>query len=300
MTERMTERPPRLTVRPPETSDEEHTMTVQDTPTDLSAFTHDWQEWHRGQEARIGDPHGFLAITGLHWLSDEPQRFPDAPGTWSTGAEGIVVVLADGEELVVDGTAVHGEHRFGVIPERGGVNAVWGDAVIEVAKRGGHDIVRPRHPDNPLRTAFTGTPAYAPDPRWAVTGHYVPFDAPRPTTVGAAVEGLEHVYDAPGRIEFELDGQALALTAFPGRGPGRLSVLFTDKTSGVTTYGATRSLSLDAPAADGTLVLDFNRAANLPCAYTDLATCPLPPAENRLPVPIEAGEKIPYERGGQA
>ena len=44
------------------------------------------------------------------------------------------------------------------------------------------------------------------------------------------------------------------------------------------------------------MVLDFNRAVNLPCAYTDLATCPLPPAENQLPVAIEAGEKIPYER----
>jgi uncharacterized protein (DUF1684 family) len=43
-------------------------------------------------------------------------------------------------------------------------------------------------------------------------------------------------------------------------------------------------------------VLDFNRAANLPCAYTDLATCPLPPAGNRVPVAVEAGEKIPYER----
>jgi AcrR family transcriptional regulator len=52
------------------------------------------------------------------------------------------------------------------------------------------------------------------------------------------------------------------------------------------------------PAADGTVVLDFNRAANLPCACTDLATCPLPPAENRLPVAIEAGLKIPRERGG--
>lgn len=273
-------------------------MTVQDTTTDLAAFTHTWQEWHTGQEARLADPHGFLAITSLNWLSTEPQRFPDAPGAWSSGADGVVVVLDEGEELVVDGTPVHGEHRFGVLPERGGVDAVWGDAVIEVAKRGGHDIVRPRHPDTPLRTAFTGTPAYAPHPRWTVTGRYTPFDEPRPTTVGAAVEGLEHVYDAPGRVEFELDGRPLALTAFAGRAPGSLLVLFTDATSGVTTYAANRALALAAPAADGTVVLDFNRATNLPCAYTDLATCPLPPAENRLPVAIEAGEKIPRERGG--
>ena len=74
-------------------------------------------------------------------------------------------------------------------------------------------------------------------------------------------------------------------------------VLFTDATSGVTTYAANRSLQVPPLAADGTVTLDFNRAVNLPCAYTDLATCPLPPAENRLPVAVEAGEKIPYEHG---
>lgn len=91
-------------------------MAVQDVPADLQAFTQDWQEWHRRQEARIGDPHGFLAITHLHWLSDQPQRFSDAPGVWSADADGITVVLDDGEELVVDGTPVQGEHRFGVLP----------------------------------------------------------------------------------------------------------------------------------------------------------------------------------------
>jgi len=65
---------------------------------------------------------------------------------------------------------------------------------------------------------------------------------------------------------------------------------------GVTTSRANRSLRV-TPEAAGAVVLDFNRATNLPCAYTDLATCPLPPAENRLPASIEAGEKTPSERG---
>lgn len=274
-------------------------MAAQATPvTATDTFTADWQEWHRRQEAHLSDRHGFLAITSLHWLIDRPERFDDAPGAWSTGPDGVVVVLDEGEELIIDGATVHGRYEFGVIPERGGVNAVWGDAVIEVAKRGGNDIVRPRHPDNALRTAFHGTPAFAPDPKWVVTGRYVPFDEPRPTTVGAAVEGLEHVYEAPGQVEFELDGQALRLTAFPGKNPGDLSVLFTDATSGITTYAANRALQVPTPDAEGTVVLDFNRAVNLPCAYTDLATCPLPPAENRLPIAVEAGERIPYERQG--
>jgi uncharacterized protein len=272
------------------------TAPVSETVPAVDDFTAEWDAWHRRQEARLADPHGFLAITSLNWLTGEPQRFPDAPGEWSTGPDGVVVTLSDGEELVIGGVPVRGQHSFGRIPERGGVNAVWGDAVIEVARRGGNDIVRPRHPDNPLRTAFRGTPAYTPDPRWAVSGRYVPFAEPRPTAVGSVVDGLEHVYDAPGQVDFTLDGLELSLTAFPGHEPGGLTILFTDATSGVTTYAANRSLQLPPAGADGTVVLDFNRAANLPCAYTDLATCPLPPAGNRLPIAVEAGEKIPHER----
>jgi uncharacterized protein (DUF1684 family) len=273
-------------------------MTIQDVGTSRAsirgdAFDEDWAQWHRGHEEKRADRHGYLAITGLHWLSAQPQRFPDAPGAWSTGADGVVVTLDEAEELTVDGTAVRGRHVFGIIPERSDLKAISGDAVIEVAKRGGHHIVRPRHPQHPLRLAYPGTPTFAPHPRWVLTGRYVPFSEPRPTTVGAAVEGLQHVYDAPGRIEFELDGQALSLTAFNGHTPGSLFVLFTDATSGVTTYPANRALHIDAPAADGSVTLDFNRATNLPCAYTEFATCPLPPAENRLPVAIEAGEQSP-------
>lgn len=267
-------------------------MTVTDTAAGLDAFTRDWRNWYDRHQARLSDPHGFLAITSLHWLDEVPRRFDDAPGQWSAGPAGVRVLLDAGEQLLVDGIAVHGEHVFGPIAERGSLFPVSGDAVIEVAKRGGHDILRPRHPGNPLRLAFTGTPAFDPHPRWAVTGRYVPFDQPRPTTVGAAVDGLQHVYDAPGQVRFELEGQALSLTVFNGHVPGSLQALFIDATSTVTTYGH-RTLDIASPAADGTVLIDFNRAANLPCAYTDLATCPLPPAENRLPVAVEAGEKTP-------
>ncbi|MCW2529874.1 MAG: hypothetical protein JWM76_4734 [Pseudonocardiales bacterium] len=274
-------------------------MTIQDltgSDTEQTAFEDSWREWHRAHEKARADKHGFLAITSLNWLQGDPQRFLDAPGEWSTGPSGVRVVLTEGETLELDGVVIRGDHNFGPIAERDSLYPVAGDAVIEVAKRGGHDIVRPRHPDNPFLIRYVDTPTFEPDPRWAVTGHYLPFDQPRPTTVGAAVEGLQHVYDAPGRIEFDLRGERLSLTAFNGKTPGSLHVLFTDATSGVTTYAANRSVSVDAPDAEGNVDLDFNRAVNLPCAYTDLATCPLPPTENRLPIAVEAGEKTPYER----
>ncbi|HTU72078.1 MAG TPA: DUF1684 domain-containing protein [Trebonia sp.] len=258
-------------------------------------FTADWEAWHRQHQDRLAAPDGFLAITSINWLTETPARFPDAPGEWSAGEGGITVDLAPGEELTLDGARITGRHHFGSVPERGGLFPADAAGVYEVAKRGGNDILRPRHPDALLRTGFSGTPAYAPDPRWVIRGHYRPFDEPRDVTVGSVVEGLHHVYAAPGVVEFEIDGQPLALTAFNGRSPGSLHILFTDATSGLTTYAASRSLQVAAPDADGTVILDFNRATNLPCAYTPFATCPLPPAENRLPVAIEAGEQIPYE-----
>jgi uncharacterized protein len=267
-------------------------MTVQDVA--AATFAEEWMSWHRQREATLADPHGFLAITGLHWLGEEPQRLADAPGAWSSAWDGVTVTLDEAEELLVDGTPVHGTHRFGVIAERASINAAAGNAVIEVAKRGGHDIVRPRHPGNPLLARFTGAPAYPPDRRWVLPGRYVPYRAARDVSVGSVVDGLRHVYESPGVVEFAIDGEVLRLTAFNGREPGSLHVLFTDATSGFTTYQACRSLSVDPPDGDGTVTVDFNRAVNLPCAYTEFATCPLPPAENHLPVAVEAGEQIPF------
>jgi uncharacterized protein (DUF1684 family) len=260
------------------------------TVTDTGTFVRDWEVWHRDHETKRADAYGFLAITGLHWLTGEPQRFDDAPGAWRTGPEGVTVDLDPAEDLSVDGARLSGRHHFGPIPERGSVLARSGDAVIEVARRGGNDIVRPRHPNHPTRTAYHGTPTYAPDPRWVLKGIYLPYDESSDVTVGSVVEGLRHVYSSPGEIVF---GDGYRLAAFNGATPGSLHVLFTDATAGVTTYQACRSLSVAEPAPDGTVALDFNRAVNLPCAYTEFATCPLPPAGNRLSMAIEAGEKIP-------
>ncbi len=272
-------------------------MTITAEPTvDRAQFGRDWENWHRAHEARRADPHGFLAITGLHWLSSEPSAVDGLPGVWSTGDEGPVVDLAPDESLLVAGQTVTGRHAFGVIPERGGVTVGFEGGVIEVAKRGGHDILRPRRADHPFLATYGGTPTYLPNPRWQVRARYVAYDVPRSTEVGAAVDGLTHVYDAPGELEFTLQGEEFRLVAFPGHGDGDLLVLFTDATSGLTTYAANRSLSVPAPGEDGWTVLDFNRAVNLPCAYTDFATCPLPPAGNHLPLGIEAGEKKPLAR----
>ena len=71
-------------------------------------------------------------------------------------------------------------------------------------------------------------------------------------------------------------------------------VPFLDATSGHETYGAGRYLDLE-PEQDGTYVLDFNLAYHPSCVYAPNYSCPLTPAENRLPVRIEAGERLPED-----
>jgi hypothetical protein len=146
-----------------------------------------------------------------------------------------------------------------------------------------------------LRAEYAGTPAFPPDEKWIVRARYTAFTAPREVTLGTVVAGLTDADVAQGRVDFEIDGVPLSLLVFPGA-PGTLTTLFTDSTAGVTTYPASRRLPIPQPAADGRVVLDFNRATNLPCAYTDFATCALAPPENRLPVAVEAGEQIPRAR----
>ena len=71
-------------------------------------------------------------------------------------------------------------------------------------------------------------------------------------------------------------------------------VPFIDATSGHETYGAGRYLDLEAEP-DGTYSLDFNLAYHPYCVYAPTYSCPLTPAENRLPVRIEAGERLPED-----
>ncbi|WP_031465777.1 DUF1684 domain-containing protein [Sciscionella sediminilitoris] len=254
-------------------------------------FTEDWRAWHTARERELAAAHGWLSITRLEWLGTEPTRFPGLPGTWwYSGDTGHVrAEPGDGLDLV-------GEQTYRLGATAPGELIGWGERRIELAHRGAAYNIRVHDPEAPVLRDFRGVPAYEPDPEWVIEAEFLPFDQPRPVTVGAVVEGLAHVYTSPGEVRFSYGGARHTLTAFNGK-HGGLSILFTDETSGVTTYPANRSLPA-APPREGTVILDFNRAVNLPCAFIDLATCPLPPQGNHLGFAVTAGEKIPHERAG--
>jgi uncharacterized protein (DUF1684 family) len=106
--------------------------------------------------------------------------------------------------------------------------------------------------------------------------------------------GQRRLMQRVGTLEFSLKGQSLTLGAFVEAGSGnfdRLFVPFTDLTSGTETYPAGRYLDLDRTKT-GIYIIDFNRAYNPYCYYNSTYDCPYPPRENRLKVPVRAGEKM--------
>lgn len=151
-------------------------------------------------------------------------------------------------------------------------------------------------PESPIpaawRPAFRGLSYYAVDPayrfrlRLTVHGKQEPLRFP-------TSKGTEQTYLGYGTFSFSVGGEAVRLHAYrPVHAHGRdyLFVPFRDATSGKETYGAGRYIDLE-PTPDNVYDLDFNKAYNPYCAYSDDYVCPLPPPENWLRVPIRAGEK---------
>ena len=149
--------------------------------------------------------------------------------------------------------------------------------------------MRVRHAEAEALTGL-GTLDYWPaDPAWRIDARFVPHP-PGKTIEIMDITSQQQPLPNPGVVEFERDGASYRLEALEGE-DGGLFLILADRTSGHGSYGAGRYLYTDAPDAKGHVVVDFNRAFNPPCAFTDYATCPLPPRENRLDLAITAGEK---------
>jgi uncharacterized protein (DUF1684 family) len=145
------------------------------------------------------------------------------------------------------------------------------------------------------RATFEGLPYFSIDEALRFEGRALepytggePSDFQIPTSDGK----LRPAHRA-GILTFDLDGEGRQLTAYTfDGGDGRsLFVPFLDATSGTETYGAGRYLDLE-PEDDGTYALDFNLAYHPSCVYDPRFSCPLTPGENRLPIRIEAGERL--------
>ena len=145
---------------------------------------------------------------------------------------------------------------------------------------------------------YQGLKYFPPDVKYKITASLVPIKDKKPIMLGTN-DGKEQRYLEYAYAEFDLDGyhnQLLILeTMEPGEFRGKLFLAFGDETSAVDTYGAGRYLDVAKAPGSNSITLDFNLAYNPYCAYVEKYSCPFPPAQNLLHVPINAGEKVYHE-----
>jgi uncharacterized protein (DUF1684 family) len=155
--------------------------------------------------------------------------------------------------------------------------------------------IRVRDSNSAARLNFPGISAFAVDPSWRIVAGFEAFSEEREVILDDS-EGQPQRYLAPGMAVFEKVGVTSRLLPVFETDRKRLFLLFGDRTNRDETYGAGRFLYAPPPEG-GRILLDFNKAFNPPCAFTPYAVCPLPPADNRLALRVEAGEKRPADHG---
>ncbi len=155
------------------------------------------------------------------------------------------------------------------------------------------------HPQSPLtweqRANFQGLDYYEDNDDLVFTAVVERFPADEPLIEMSTNTGDQRPYRRWGRFHFEVDGKAAALTIYSDPQGEDFFLPFRDATSGQETYGAGRYMDNHRPGlqpvGETKVEIDFNFAYNPYCAYNENYSCPLPPAENWLKVPILAGEK---------
>jgi len=260
--------------------------------------------WRVQREEQLVKPDGWTSLIALHFLTLQSHYIgssprsgmriplgPDSLGMIQRSGDRVFFVPESGLSLTVDGEPLKG--RVELKDDSAGAPTVIGfddgKGRLNLITRGGRQAVRVRHEDAPTRRNFTPIEFWKPDPSWRVQARFVPHPPGKTLEIGTII-GTSEVMPNPGAFEFQRDGRTYRIEALD-QGETTLQLIIADRTSGHESYGAGRYLDVARPGPDGKAVIDFNRAYNPPCAFTQFATCPLPPNENRLDLAITAGEK---------
>lgn len=145
---------------------------------------------------------------------------------------------------------------------------------------------------------FTGLPYFKIDSAYRISAYFAPEENPKVFAMPTTTDRLP-LYKKFGVATFELGGKKHSLSVYQNQEliqqpeyRDHLFIPFTDQTNGEETYGGGRYIDVTIPIGD-TLIIDFNKAYNPYCAYNADYSCPIPPKENQLSVPIKAGVKAP-------
>jgi uncharacterized protein (DUF1684 family) len=260
----------------------------------MTDYASAYADWKTRRLAALRAPDGWLNIIARDWLSegtvsvgsalDNDIILPTGPGhvgrlTQDAGGE-VTYHPADGGAPIKLELSKYKPPRF-----------TSGSLLLEVTTLNGQNALRVRDTASTAADAFAPIDYFPLDESWRIEAQWVALDTPKGLTIDTS-KSIATEVEATHKAVFRRDGVTYELLATHGT-PESPQFVIRDLTSRDSTYGACRFV-FGEDVTEATIVLDFNKAVNPPCAYTDFAVCPLPPADNVLPIRIEAGEKRPH------
>jgi hypothetical protein len=276
-----------------------------------STFDENYQQQYKQWQATLDQERReqWLTLAGLFWLRVGENPFGSATnnaivfppkssahaGVLMLAGKNVMVRFAPDVQARVNGTLSASARLDADITGHPSVVDLGQGLRFEVVQRGERTGIRLWDMDRPEAREYRGAIFFPLVPKYRVTAVWVPYERPKMIRV-PNVLGDSNEMPAPGEVEAQVAGKAIHLVAVSGDPAKGFFLVFSDPTRKSETYPAGRFLQT-GPVQDGKVALDFNYAYNPPCALTPFATCPLPPEQNQLAVPIPAGEKYDRSHG---
>ncbi|MFT4603602.1 MAG: hypothetical protein ACI9W4_000317 [Rhodothermales bacterium] len=262
----------------------------------------DIQAWRAWRLADLTSEDSWLTLIGYHWVGAVPvsvgsaerasitlPRGPQLVGTFFQSDGALLFEAKEGVTVIADSVTL--AEAVPVFNPDGSA-VIFRVEAMSWLVRDFQDRLAVRVRDNRalLRTEFPGIEHYPVNSEWRLHARYEPYDPPKRFPV-AIFTGGDDLEESPGRVIFEAAGTEYSLDVTDTSDTGYF-VIFADDTNGNGSYPAGRYVWFDKPvgARSGPVVLDFNKAYNPPCAFTEYATCPLPPRSHRIAAEVDAGE----------
>lgn len=273
-----------------------------------AAYVKSIQDWRANVETGLKRDNGWLTLAGRYVMKPGVNTIGAAPGNdillpKGVGPDKLGQVIVDGKMVVlklVDGITMkgkEGDFKGERVMLTDSSNRDWvtlGRMAFHVIERKGTYVLRLADNESEVRKQFAGRFWYDVNESYKVQAKYVPYPPGKTITIVDIIDEL-HESPSPGYVEFQLNGQTLRLDAVANPTDKELFIIMKDQTAGKGTYNSGRFIYVEWPESvrkDGGMVtVDFNKAYNPPCAFSEFTTCPLPPKQNQLKLRIEAGEK---------
>lgn len=273
----------------------------------LSVAAENYERWHDEVEQKLRSDSGWLTVVGLHWLKEGknslgsdfkndlrlPKSAKSELGYIQKTADTYRLVLNNKKDVLVDGktpSSLNIEIQSDVSGEPSVLNHKNIQFFLVTRKNG--TGLRVKDPNSEARKNFKGRKWLPVNEDLVLKGKWIPLEKPKTIIVPDVIGNMNEEL-ATGYVEFTYRNKRQKL--YPSSDSNELFIVFKDQTSGKSTYGNARFLY--APKdKDNSVILDFNKAVNPPCAFTDYATCPKAPKENILPFEVQAGELPPTSK----